>query len=297
MTSLRAIPALLVGLCVTAVGCFSTSEPVGENYLGALWFGDTLRTFVAYLPEAADTAEALPMLLLFHGGLGDADDARYGSGFDETAEEYGIVAVYPDGLDGWAEGYGCGAAEHAGVNDTGFVRLLIDKMVDGFPIDEDRVYVAGFSQGGLFVHFLACKMSDELAGVASVAGPITFGAAADCQMAPPLAVFTMQGTEDGAVPYDGAGGAPCGYLGAEATLDYWAAMNDCPGEVAVETEWPDLVEDGTRVYQHTYSQCSGGSEVMLLEVEGGYHNWHMSSDFNINDAIASFLLSHRRPTP
>ncbi len=278
---------------MTAVACFSTSEPAGENYLGALWFGDTLRTFVAYLPEAADTAEALPMLLLFDGGLGDADDARYGSGFDQTAEEYGIVAVYPDGLDGWAEGYGCGAAEHAGVNDTGFVRALIDRLAAEYHLDRRRVYGAGYSQGGFFSHRLACEMSNVFAALATVAGPMSGPVAGSCEPAEPIAMLSMHGTADLVIRYEGQGEGIWELLGARETAAAWAALNGCVGEPAT-SELPDEADDGTRVYRDIYSTCEDGAEVLLYTVEGGQHYFHMSLDISTPQTIVEFFLAHER---
>lgn len=42
--------------------------------------------------------------------------------------------------------------------DVDFVDQLITSLSSSYNIDQDRIYAAGFSYGGLFVHDLACAL-------------------------------------------------------------------------------------------------------------------------------------------
>jgi polyhydroxybutyrate depolymerase len=56
------------------------------------------------------------------------------------------------------------------IDDVGFVRALIDKLAENFPIDRRRIYATGMSNGGMMAHRLAAEASDIIAAVAPVAG-------------------------------------------------------------------------------------------------------------------------------
>lgn len=286
---------LLAGLALAAIGCGSTvAEPSGHAFSAELLVGDTLRTYEAYVPAAAQTSDGMPLVVLFHGARGDGAGARAGSGLDALADEHGFVVAYPDAIAGyWAEGCGCVSADQAGVNDTGFVRALIDTLAAEYNVDRQRVYGAGYSQGGFFSHRLACEMSDVFAALATVAGPMSGPVAGSCEPAEPIAMLSMHGTADLVIRYEGQGDGIWELLGARETAAAWAALNGCVGEPAT-SELPDEADDGTRVYRDIYSTCEDGAEVRLYTVEGGQHYFHMSLDISTPQTIVEFFLAHER---
>ena len=90
--------------------------------------------------------------------------------------------------------------------------------------------------------------------------------------------MVMNGTLDPLVPYEGGWvelfGQRRGHiLSTDATADWWARHNHCPeapGERVVKDRDPD---DGTRIHLRSFEGCDGGSEVVLVRVDGGGHTW------------------------
>jgi polyhydroxybutyrate depolymerase len=272
-----------------AAACAGDGAPAG-GIRGALRVGDVTRTFVLYAPPAARRSAAAPLLLAFHGTGESGAALRAGAGFDAVAAREGWVVVYPDAAVGtWAETCGCTAADRLGVNDTGFVRALIDSVAARFPVDRGRVFAAGFSQGGLFVHRLACDLADRVAAVASVAAPMSAALAPRCAPGRPVSVMVLQGTLDDAYPYEGVGRGQRAVLGARAAAGFWRALDRCPDSRLV-TERPDTARDGTRVLEERWPGCDQATEVALVTVDGGRHTWSLSGDASTAETVAAFFL-------
>ena len=272
-----------------ATGCGGDGLPPG-GLRGALRVGDVTRTFVLYAPPAARRSAVAPLLLAFHGTGESGAAFRAVAGLDAVAAREGWVVVYPDAAVGnWAEGCGCTAADRLGVNDTGFVRALIDSVAARVPVDRDRVFAAGFSQGGLFVHRLACELADQVAAVASVAAPMSAVLAPRCAPGRPVSVMVLQGTLDDAYPYEGEGRGSRAVLGARAAAGFWRALDRCPDSRSVR-ELPDTAPDGTRVLEERWPGCDQATEVALVTVDGGHHTWSPSRDLSTAETLVAFFL-------
>jgi polyhydroxybutyrate depolymerase len=58
---------------------------------------NTTRTFVVHLPQGYDAKQHYPLVLLLHGRDQSADDMARLTKFNQAADRYGVVAVYPNG--------------------------------------------------------------------------------------------------------------------------------------------------------------------------------------------------------
>jgi polyhydroxybutyrate depolymerase len=190
------------------------------------------------------------------------------SNFDEVSDQKGFILVYPDGVGhSWNAGNGAGAAERRQVDDVGFTSELIDELSRQFHIDRRRIYATGMSNGGMFVHRLACELSGKIAAVAPVAGTIAATIEEGCKPARPVPVLEIHGTADSDSPW--AGGRTLGggqVVSVADTIRGWAARNQCAST-------PKVTEPATGVTCETYTPCEGGAEVTLYRIEGGGHTW------------------------
>ena len=145
---------------------------------------------------------------------------------------------------------------------------MIDTLDNHYSIDLSRIYVCGFSNGGLMSYRLACQLSNRIAAIASVSGVISSGTADNCNSLHPMPVLHIQGTEDHLLPWSGK----TGWNSVDLTLSYWSDFNDC---AQVDTILlPDLdPTDGCIVEKISYSNCSGKSRVILYKVINGGHYW------------------------
>lgn len=61
--------------------------------------GNITRSFVVHLPQGYDKNQHYPMVLLLHGRDQSADDMAHLTKFNQTADHYGVIAVYPVGYE------------------------------------------------------------------------------------------------------------------------------------------------------------------------------------------------------
>lgn len=77
-----------------------------------------------------------------------------GNVFDELVQERGFVVVYPNGYKGhWNDARVSSnfPTRKANIDDVGFTKALIDEMSAKHSIDANKVYIAGYSNGGQMV--------------------------------------------------------------------------------------------------------------------------------------------------
>jgi len=265
------------------------------------------RHYTVRMPDHAG-AERLPLVLVLHGGAGNAENAEAMTGFTDTARREGFIVVYPEGtgrfahrLLAWNAVHCCGPAMTGRVDDVGFIRALLDRLAADLPVDTRRVYATGLSNGGMMVHRLGIALPDRFAAIAPVVATV-FGD--EPRPASPVAALMVNGALDTSVPP--AGGPPGGRVTsawdgtptrpARAQGDFWAAANAC-------APTPDESVSGT-VTRWRY-RCEPGRDVELLLVGDNGHAWpggspgslrgdRPSRTFDATDAIWSFFKAHAK---
>lgn len=277
-----------------ALACQHTTTGGNRDVQNSVRLGDTVRTYLLHVPDGIPAGGAAPLLLAFHGTGESGRAMQRHVGLDSLADARGLLVAYPDAAVGnWAEGCACSRADLLGVNDTGFVRALVADVARQHAVDRGRIYAVGFSQGGLFVHRLACQMADLVTAVASVAAPMSSPVAERCRPAAPVGVMVLHGTLDDAFPYEGDRRRERSVLGARETTDVWRLLNGCARD-ARGRELPDGAADGTRVLGERWTGCRGAAEVALYSVDGGRHTWSPSADVSTGALVVDFLLRQRR---
>ena len=218
-------------------------------------------------PEAVSSYGSLPLMIALHGSGGNGGEFKVSSGLDTLAKEEGFLAVFPDGHNGVWNGGNC-CSDNVG-DDVLNIRNLIDEIKSKYNIDSSRVFVAGFSNGGIMAYRLACELSDVVTGVGSVSG--TLGVEI-CTPSHPVSVFHAHGVKDAIVPYDGGKGEADGDVVFKSVASSINVFNEgCP-ETSI-SEW----------------DCASGSSVKLVSVDGS-HGWFK----NIEGELYNFLYAHPR---
>jgi polyhydroxybutyrate depolymerase len=289
----RRLSPLSVLAAVLLLGCGSEfSFEIGgpENTIvGSLESGDFVRTYQLHLPP--DTAgRDLPLLIVLHDIDISATEMRFATGLDMAADSMGLAVVYPDAFGDWAEGCGCSLAEQRGVDDVQFISDLIDELDTRLNIDRGRVFITGLSEGAFMTQKLACDITDQLAGVATVAATMTVAVAEVCAPAGEIPVLMIHGTNDPLVPWDGAlDRGSTSTVAADTAAQFWATANGCGGGRSTVLEATDETF-GIEVWRETFEDCPVNGEVILFRVEGGGHVWPNGS-FSATQAIAEFFAS------
>jgi len=288
-TAIPLVPLVLL----PGLACAPPDREAGVGERASVRVGDTVRTYVLHVPSGPARA-ARPLLLAFHGTGESGREMERRTALSALGSRARLLVAYPDAAVGnWAEGCACSRADLEGINDTGFVRALVDDVARRYPVDRSRVYALGFSQGGLFVHRLACEMADVVVAVASVAAPMSSRLAETCAPSAPVGVLVLQGTLDDAYPYEGQRRGGPSLLGAREAARFWRLVNGCaPGARA--RQLPDRAADGTRVLEERWLACRGGVAVTLYTVEGGRHEWSPSADAGTETLLLEFVRGVRR---
>lgn len=235
------------------------------------------RSYVVVAPAAAASRKAkLPLVLVLHGGGGNAANAERMTGFSAKARDEGFLVAYPEGtgrfqdkLLTWNAGHCCGLAMTRHVDDVGFIEALIDRLAKDYPVDPRRIYATGMSNGGMMTHRLGRELPHRLAAIAPVVATL-FGD----EMRPPQAVSALMinGGLDKSVPPQGGppgGRFPGAWDGTPAKPvlaqgAYWAGVNGCEGD-------PARSEQGTLI-QWRY-RCPAGRGVEIFLVGDTGHAW------------------------
>jgi len=79
--------------------------------------------------------------------------STYVTFFDTIGNEYNFIFAIPQGL-GFLPGWSIGLSFGGNADDLGFSSSLIDAIATNYSIIEERVYAAGFSNGGFFSYRL-----------------------------------------------------------------------------------------------------------------------------------------------
>jgi poly(3-hydroxybutyrate) depolymerase len=149
----------------------------------------------------AGTAKPYPLVVALHSLFHDSSEARNEWGLDELAADKGFAVAYPDGLgDSWNAGTCCESSAADNIDDVGWLRSLIAHIGANYPVDLRRVYLVGFSNGGMLAYRYACEHGDEIAGIGVVAASLQV---ADCEPPAPTTVVSVHGLADMHVPLGG----------------------------------------------------------------------------------------------
>ena len=169
------------------------------------------RTFILYVPESYSTGTQLPLMLNFHGFSGSAEAQMISADMRPLAESENFILVYPQGAQ-LSSGFPhwnpdpIGGNNKSDIDDIGFVEVIIDSLDEELNIDLSRVYASGYSNGGYLIYGLACRLSNKIAAVGSVAGTMLSSTLNNCAASAPIGVINIHGTADYDVPYNGTTG-------------------------------------------------------------------------------------------
>ncbi|WP_377187461.1 alpha/beta hydrolase family esterase [Ruegeria meonggei] len=210
-----------------------------------------------------------PVVLFFHGSGGTGQLAIQNSALVQPILERGYSIVAPTALEiDYATGPGTGwvwNAENYDWNDFSFSSDVVNDAVKRFPIDPERIVVAGHSRGGSFAWYLACSEIDtRLRAFAPIGGTPVRGRPGPCQTSGlKFDVLHSHGYADTVIPFAGSGatiGWP-GYLGAVETVEGMAVAINCDTVKVSHAKGYD---------QRSYDGCAEDKNISVIAHPGGH---------------------------
>ena len=236
------------------LGTMTLVASAGKYVNGSVTVNGKKRTYIAYEPTKLDSMPA--MLISCHGMNQDANYQKGMLSIDATANNGHFLTVFPQG-----EG---NSWDISGDKDINFMKVLIDQMVKKYNVDRNRVYLSGFSMGGMFTYHAMNKIPDRIAAFAPISGYPMWGTTADSKVRP-IPIIHTHGTGDDVVNFGGVQGA----------LNVWIKHNGCPTTAKVEKKY----RGAPHITRHTWGPGKDGVEVVLMELADKGH-W-ISNDYGV----------------
>ena len=208
--------------------------------------GGTEREYKIYVPK--DLGAKRPLLISCHGMN---QDAAYQMGMldiKSVADTAKFVTVFPEGISkSW---------DITGNRDINFILAIIDEMVEKYDIDRGRVYLSGFSMGGMFTYHAMNKIADRIAAFAPISGYPMGGATASPNVRP-IPIIHTHGTSDDVVTFSNV----------QKNLNVWIKHNGCPETAEVTKRY----RNAAHITRHVWGPGNDDVEVVLMEMANKGH--------------------------
>jgi polyhydroxybutyrate depolymerase len=245
--------------------------------------GKAVRSYFLFIPDAAVEQSPLPLVLAFHGGLGNGAMFAAQTGFNDVADQHAFAVAYPNSLGIWDDGR---PTTHFRQRDLDFVDGLTEHLLRSPYIDPRRVYAVGASNGGMFVLRLASERCERFAAFATVLASMPSEMTQKSALAPPSPMLIINATRDIFMPYWGGEirrGQRYGFggtvIGVEEAVELWRRRNRC-GQAVISTLASEDAFGGVSVEQYAYSPRPDGKELWFVKINKGGHNWLRASSLD-----------------
>lgn len=218
--------------------------------------------------------ENSPLLISCHGMDQDPNYQQSNTHWEAVADTAGFVVVYPRG------GTGMSTWDIQGDKDTKWMTEIIDQMYTDYKIDKKRVYLSGFSMGGMFTYHSMSKIADKIAAFAPTSGTNVFGASKAMR---PVPIIHPHGTNDDVLQYNQV----------EGFIKNYRDQFNCPAQAKEETNYPNAENNGATMY--TWGPCDKGVYIKHLKLPGRGHSpskadvsdiWNFIKQWDVNGLIS-----------
>ena len=256
-------------------------------------------TYHLHIPLKARSVSA-PLVLVFHGAGGNGRDYLSKNGWADLSEQEGFVVAAPDGLAAfprlpanfrmnprlWNSGQLNVNMPRAKINDMSFVKALLDDIAQQTPVDKNRIYATGHSNGAGMTFKIGAELSSSFAGIATVMGlNISEGA----QPTKALPTLMIVGTSDPLNPMQGGERQlPWGKSTAPSIaqgIKAWSQSLNCLTPAVLE-------RDDDQVTVERFNQCRDDAHYTIWYLKGQGHAWPGGKDSGLPESVMGPNVTH-----
>ncbi|NCS94095.1 MAG: prolyl oligopeptidase family serine peptidase [Leptospira sp.] len=236
------------------------------------------RKYYIYNPQPKKE-DLKPLVLILHGRFGSGLQVMKQTEFNALAEENNLILLYPDGYEkSWADGRGGTPADRNGIDDVGFLEDIIKVTLQKYPIDPNKVFIMGHSNGGFMTQRMLLERTHLFRAGASVVSQLSINLVKKYKPSKPINVLFLNGTDDPLVPYYGGYVSDLGeILSVDETLHQWMEWNSCSQNLDTNTINPNL-SDKTTIRISSAITCVNQTKVISYSILGGGHNYPGKED-------------------
>lgn len=261
----------------------TTEPPRVDEQNTTMQVGLAERSYLTVAPKDIGSDERLPAVIVLHGLGANHRMMSNAADWRGAVEEKRFLAVFPQGVaDSWNMGPCCPPANLLGVDDVGFLDRVAREVLDRDDVDPDRLFLTGFSNGGVMTYALACARPDLFAAIAPMAGSNLTG----CAPPSPIPLLHQHSDPDFIVPYDGQ--PAIGQLVSSAdfppvpdSVGAWAVANGCAAEPTSTSD-----DDVERI---DWTGCPDDGEVHLVRIPGPGHVWPNKGRYDPLETMLDFF--------
>ena len=266
-------------LIVVLFGALFSLIAFAEQTQQVINFEGLSRSYNLFIPDNIKSDTQLPLVVVLHGRTGTSQRMADLSDFNTRAEQHDFAVAYPQGLQNqWNYLHGI-SGYRPQPNDSEFLVKVIEQISNTHPVDNQRIFIAGISNGGFMAQRLACYAPEKFAAFASVAAGGYAHMDIACKPEQPVSMLYIHGTSDTKVPWNGLtlkdsqGNQQAVTMPIAESLKFWSNHNQC-GTTVNKVE---IIESGrspgTQVRRFQSTECANGAEMVLYAIINGGHNW------------------------
>jgi polyhydroxybutyrate depolymerase len=281
-------------------GCQTPRPPKPGTTVVYMSAGGDSGGYIEELPSRYTGRTAMPVVVDLHGyGVSAADMLKI-TNLGTSGNRDGFITITPQvarHIPYWTTGFKS--------KDVAFLLAVISRVESTLCVDQNRLFVTGYSNGAVMASVLACVDAAQVAAIAPVSGVAN---PANCDPSHPVSVVAFHGTSDPLLPYTGGLGTEAYALplppGTKGNLSQLLGNN-----VPQSTKGPSVpkktaawaTRDGcaptstTRVVAKNVAlisyACPNGATVSLYRIRGGGHTWPGSVLDSKTDTLGATTLA------
>ncbi len=257
------------------------------------------RTVELHVPGSYAPDVLTPLVILLHGYSATGMVQELYWRLKPEADRRGVLYAHPDGtvdLQGarfWNATEACCDFSNSGVDDSAYLRALVEQIREHYAVDPKRIYFTGHSNGAFMSYRMACDHADWVAAIAGLAGGM-LADAENCKASEPVHVLHIHGDQDALVEYEGSTTGGIEAPGARASAQFWADRAGCEPDPVTESPLelaPGV--DGAETLVERWQGCGVGGSAELWTMRGVGHV--PGFDDTYPPALFDYLLSHPKP--
>jgi polyhydroxybutyrate depolymerase len=236
--------------------------PCGPEAPCAIAGGDYYLAF----PEDWDGVTPLPALVFFHGHRSSGLSVVRSGNLHSAFADRGYLIVAPNGalMDGSdARAWPARPTTDGSRDDVAFTLAVLDDVAARVPLDQDRIYAAGFSAGGSMAYMLACYQGQRFAGFVSISGALRRPIPDGTCPGGPVRMLHFHGYADAQVPLEGRGIRDWHQGDVFESLDLLRRTDQCATN-------PSSIDIGDPFWCRTWTGCGSGRDIEFCLHDGGH---------------------------
>ena len=274
---------LLITLSLVYFACGQRVLPIQDS--GNLILDQTIeingieRNYHIYIPKEP---AGKPLVLLLHGNRGNFNEVIGNSRVKSPqkiwlniAKKNNFIVVVPNGSLGSKKKRGWNdcrsdAQGNPQSNDVLFISKLLDKVKTDYGHNENKVFVAGVSNGGQMAMRLAMEIPNKITAFAAIVASMPVNSKCNESRIPVSALY-MNGTTDPILPYSGGQMASNRGLvkSVVESISYWTERNRITTKPIISSINNISREDNSYAVKQLYK--NNNTEVAFYKIINGGH--------------------------